>query len=890
MRLRKTIRVPSRYDDECELSTGVSPRRLPRRRKAAVEAGAGAEEEEEEERAIPYVDYDPNQPPAAFPTLEHPLPAGQTYHSLPTATPPPAAAANASPDTDDADLDADRNHHLDAFNSLYRGIPPEKLDNFIASNGPQNPQYKRNMALLAREDDDFNLEISDDDDGRGLPGSENAGAQWIHREEPIPNDPQWADISLSLQIEIAENMLETHRLSTIQLLLGLSQSDTEQLTRNLRMHNADLEYENRVLAEMRNKQMQVLMCLDNSDLKQHSVPGRLVMSKKVWNHCHRVIQKRSQMRYLLCQAGDLLLARKYLSKRGLPMRYAGEWDNQFVATPSISSTGGFVGILKWKSSTESQSGASTTAAGDSRLLPKTRIGAQDPSPITVSETLIVQLPAAQRYEPMPRVSTPQASTNRDVQLVLHNQALVRLRIGRENAARIHIEYPATPSRRHMDALERFLPTPRTRTRAQTREPNSDDTIEELPSESDRIEGTSRLQPPELSFSTRPRPGSFNNIFPAGPPIAKPKARQFDQATRISTDQSSTLDDAHSFDSSPPQPSDLSALEGVVHGNSQNLTARNAMPTPAASSPNYSTTTKLTAHHNHNHFPKTSVETCLATPESYRTDVGERQLKSYISAYNRSSMPSNGNLGSATASFSRSDTMVNHVELKKDGVAQADAGVFSPSKAMQGLNLLPSLSMDFGVFVGHQEGPGTNHNSLAEEAPPGHANRITTPQAAKSAKYINPLFGLDSFDIHADHEEASQNVKTSESSHSRASTGQGQTVAGIEEPPSINTENANGNQRAVEDIPNNHLSAISTNVTVDVMPLPRERRQSVRKQTAGTKRGASTEMKAAHPKRGKFPDPASTPTTRSATNATSSHTTNPPVPRGRGRPRKYPIQQ
>lgn len=197
MRLRKTIRVPSRYDDECELSTGVSPRRLPRRRKAAVEAGAGAEEEEEEERAIPYVDYDPNQPPAAFPTLEHPLPAGQTYHSLPTATPPPAAAANASPDTDDADLDADRNHHLDAFNSLYRGIPPEKLDNFIASNGPQNPQYKRNMALLAREDDDFNLEISDDDDGRGLPGSENAGAQWIHREVCQPFKHQCDNLLLT---------------------------------------------------------------------------------------------------------------------------------------------------------------------------------------------------------------------------------------------------------------------------------------------------------------------------------------------------------------------------------------------------------------------------------------------------------------------------------------------------------------------------------------------------------------------------------------------------------------------------------------------------------------------------------------------------------------------
>lgn len=174
MRLRQTIRAPSRYEDECELSTGVSPRRLPRRRKAAAEA--------EEERAIPYVEYNPNQPPAAFLTLDHPLPAGQNYHSLPTTTSPSAAAAaNVSTGTEDADLEADE-HRTDAFDSLHRGIPSEQLDNFIASNGPQNPQYKRNMALLAREDDDFDLDISDEDDEQQPSDDDTAGAQWVHHE------------------------------------------------------------------------------------------------------------------------------------------------------------------------------------------------------------------------------------------------------------------------------------------------------------------------------------------------------------------------------------------------------------------------------------------------------------------------------------------------------------------------------------------------------------------------------------------------------------------------------------------------------------------------------------------------------------------------------------
>lgn len=740
-------------------------------------------------------------------------------------------------------------------------------------------------------------------------------------------------------------MLETHRLSTIHLLLGLSQPDTEQLTRNLHIQNADLEYENRVLEEMRNKQMQALMCLDNSDLKQHSVPARLVMSRKVWDQCHRVIRKQSKMRYLLCQAGDLLLARKFLSKRGLPMTYAGEWDNQFVTTPPISSTRGATETLKWKSTTEPQTTA-PAAAENINLLPanplqsaiRARTGVQNSSLPTIAEMPVVQLPSAQRHDQMPRANTQQAATNRNVQLVLPDQALVRLKIGPRNAARIHIEQPATPSRRHIGTSGRFLATPRT----QTREPNSDDTIEELPTDSDRLDGmhhqysmpvrrmfgswptdASRLQQPKPSFSTRPRPGSFNNT---GSSTAKPTARQFDQAKKVYANNHSTLDTARSFDSSPPQPSESSAMEGVGYGNSRNLTVRNAMPTPAASSPSYTTTTKLTANDNHIHLPETNVELCLATPKSSRSAVGERQLQSSISTYQRSPMPpsddtESGNLGSASTSFSRSDATIGHIESRqKRNLVQADTDVFSPSKAMQGLNLLPSTSLKstetakgqadvVSSFVGHQAQPGTNLNRLSDAAPQGTATSFTTPQPSKSTKYTNPLFGFDSFEIHADGQQASKNVNTSQSTQSYASTGQGQPAAdtigaykaentlmagmsgaGIEEPPSTNAGNANANKPAAKDIPNDSLSPISANVAVDVPSSTRKTRRSARKQTAGTKRDASPEMKAAQPKRGKKAGPTPTPTTNSATNATSDATTNPPVPRGRGRPRKHPIQQ
>jgi hypothetical protein len=42
------------------------------------------------------------------------------------------------------------------------------------------------MALLAREDDEFDLEISDYDDEQQPPGDGTAGAQWIHREVCLP--------------------------------------------------------------------------------------------------------------------------------------------------------------------------------------------------------------------------------------------------------------------------------------------------------------------------------------------------------------------------------------------------------------------------------------------------------------------------------------------------------------------------------------------------------------------------------------------------------------------------------------------------------------------------------------------------------------------------------
>jgi hypothetical protein len=46
----------------------------------------------------------------------------------------------------------------------YSHVPLQDFDNFLASNGPQNSQYSRNMAILSQTSAS-NLSISDDDEG-----------------------------------------------------------------------------------------------------------------------------------------------------------------------------------------------------------------------------------------------------------------------------------------------------------------------------------------------------------------------------------------------------------------------------------------------------------------------------------------------------------------------------------------------------------------------------------------------------------------------------------------------------------------------------------------------------------------------------------------------------
>lgn len=136
MKLRDSVRPPQRYDAEFVYQ--------PVTRRGQRSSSARN-----------YVDYNPNLPPAAFPTLDKPRPMNnsQSQHVQDKKT---------DQDGDvDMDDDGDHDHHDELPHISNRDI-----DNYVASNGPQNPIYARNMARLeqANRESSLDSDMSDSQD------------------------------------------------------------------------------------------------------------------------------------------------------------------------------------------------------------------------------------------------------------------------------------------------------------------------------------------------------------------------------------------------------------------------------------------------------------------------------------------------------------------------------------------------------------------------------------------------------------------------------------------------------------------------------------------------------------------------------------------------------
>lgn len=131
-----------------------------------------------------------------------------------------------------------------------------------------------------------------------------------------------------MQVEIVENTMKYHSWRRVCDLLGLGPDERRQLTQTISIRNKQIERENKRLDQMRRKQREVLMRIDNSDLKHFKPPPQLVLKRIARKTNRNLVTKYTDL--LMCQAHDVLKARQYLHQHGLPRRNAGDWGDSLV--------------------------------------------------------------------------------------------------------------------------------------------------------------------------------------------------------------------------------------------------------------------------------------------------------------------------------------------------------------------------------------------------------------------------------------------------------------------------------------------------------------------------------------------------------------------------------
>ncbi|KAL1999293.1 hypothetical protein VTN02DRAFT_4724 [Thermoascus thermophilus] len=334
MRLRETIRPPERYASE--LFYQSTPQRSLR--------------DDGNTKALNYIDFNPNHPPAAFPTLDQPYPTGN----------PQRLKRSEDQQTEDQDGDVHMRDATVPSRNARPGrvsagtvdeldhIPIDEMENCLASNGPHNPMYANNMAIMAECGSDDGMMWGSDEIEEIDQGHESGNVA----VPPAP-DPEWGDLSPRLQVEIIENLLPTHSWGRIMSMLGLTVKDCAKVQEHIKNRNKQIELENTQLKEMREKQLRALMRIDNSELKLNRVPPQLVF-RKTSRQYRRKLREDIASDYLLCQAGEVLGARRFLHKRGLDPRYAGDWHNEMVVLRK-SQGDPDTETLEWKDDSEDDS-------------------------------------------------------------------------------------------------------------------------------------------------------------------------------------------------------------------------------------------------------------------------------------------------------------------------------------------------------------------------------------------------------------------------------------------------------------------------------------------------------------------------------------------------------
>ncbi|KAL4900367.1 hypothetical protein BDW74DRAFT_182910 [Aspergillus multicolor] len=346
MNLRKTIRLPQRFSPD-HLYAPMSSRNL----------------RSDDIMRPPLIEYNPNLPPAAFPTLDAPRTLRRQDHN----------AEQESNDEDGPDGHNQRimRESLDDFRRLtkpdseretsptahVRRIPLDQLDNHIASNGDLNPVWVSNMARMAAAGRHaYGGMDMEDTDPESIVTSEARVSRFPDPAQLLPRhfmgmrpltlplqpsrstlrDPTWSDLSYRMQVEIFLNLLERYSYPAVCRMLGLTTAERDAIETTIEDRRSQEELENKHLEAMRKKQFHDLARTDNS-FKDQGQSYHLVFRE---GSCPTLRGLREYIKpetdFFACERAELTLAQTFLRKRAIEPVSAGTWGNDIAYTQTLN--------------------------------------------------------------------------------------------------------------------------------------------------------------------------------------------------------------------------------------------------------------------------------------------------------------------------------------------------------------------------------------------------------------------------------------------------------------------------------------------------------------------------------------------------------------------------
>ncbi|KAL4795660.1 hypothetical protein BDV19DRAFT_388979 [Aspergillus venezuelensis] len=323
MRLRNVVRSPQRLEQDASYNP------MPKKKKSKSKSKASPVEEKSPRPR--FIDFNPNLPPAAFPTLDAPRPP--THHAHGDGDP---SGRNRTEDNAVAgDRQGSMLENLDRLSLLTnpdghsgrslspaRDIPMDDLDNVMASNGDLNRTWMSNMSRMAAA-------ANDKDSGLGTEMEDSDSDSPSIQPDPSTEylNPAWTDLSERMQAEIFDNLLQSYTYPAVCQMLGLMPDELNAMVTTLESRNKQIELEDTSLEAMRAKQFRELARVDNSPRVQsqsHQLAFRKA-SRQTFRGLRGTIDPKVD--FFACEGSEHTAAKVFLRRREIEATHAGSWGN-----------------------------------------------------------------------------------------------------------------------------------------------------------------------------------------------------------------------------------------------------------------------------------------------------------------------------------------------------------------------------------------------------------------------------------------------------------------------------------------------------------------------------------------------------------------------------------